>query len=200
MKILPVWNNVKESASASSHAERTQQRSECGRSPGASAPTTASPVSRIAAPYQSTLSLSGVTIIGADANTGLSVNMYCPPPPLLDLFLEDLRVGGAQAQKAHIPSPFSLSFSLARSHTRYFPARSLKPARLDRFALIVPDELLHFLANVSPSAIGKERNEGKSLPPWRCHFHTLRLAACQQTGHSKEAEWTERNQEPNDHS
>lgn len=48
-----------ESASASSHAERTQQRSECGRSPGASAPTTASPVSRIAAPYQSTLSLSG---------------------------------------------------------------------------------------------------------------------------------------------
>ncbi|KAK2872834.1 hypothetical protein Q8A67_022731 [Cirrhinus molitorella] len=59
MKILPVWNNVRESASASSHAERTQQRSECGRSPGASAPTTASPVSRIAAPYQSTLSLSG---------------------------------------------------------------------------------------------------------------------------------------------
>ncbi|KAL0993953.1 hypothetical protein UPYG_G00116030 [Umbra pygmaea] len=63
-------------------------------------------------------------------------------------------------------------------------------AQLDRFALIVPDELLHFLANVSPSAIGKERNEGKSLPPWRCHFHTLRLAACQQTGHSKEVEWT----------
>lgn len=92
------------------------------------------------------------------------------------------------------------SLSLSRSHARYFPARSLKPARLDRFALIVPDELLHFLANVSPSAIGKERNEGKSLPPWRCHFHTLRLAACQQTGHSKEAEWTERNQEPNDHS
>lgn len=85
-----------------------------------------------------------------------------------------------------------LSFSLFLSHARYFPARSLKPARLDRFALIVPDELLHFLANVSPSAIGKERNEGKSLPPWRCHFHTLRLAACQQTGHSKEAEWTER--------
>ncbi len=47
------------SASASSHAEQTQQRSECGRSPGASAPTTASPVSCIAAPYQSTLSLSG---------------------------------------------------------------------------------------------------------------------------------------------
>lgn len=48
-----------ESASASSHAERTQQRSECGRSPGVSAPTMASPVSCIAAPYQSTLSLSG---------------------------------------------------------------------------------------------------------------------------------------------
>ncbi|ROL48048.1 hypothetical protein DPX16_18648 [Anabarilius grahami] len=98
------------------------------------------------------------------------------------------------------PHSLARSLSLSRSHARYFPARSLKPARLDRFALIVPDELLHFLANVSPSAIGKERNEGKSLPPWRCHFHTLRLAACQQTGHSKEAEWTERNQEPNDHS
>ncbi|CAK6953830.1 hypothetical protein GBF38_019806 [Scomber scombrus] len=63
-------------------------------------------------------------------------------------------------------------------------------AQLDRFALIVPDELLHFLANVSQSAIGKERNEGKSLPPWRCHFHTLVLDACQQTGQSKEVEWT----------
>jgi len=98
------------------------------------------------------------------------------------------------------PLARALSLFLSHSHARYFPARSLKPARLDRFALIVPDELLHFLANVSPSAIGKERNEGKSLPPWRCHFHTLRLAACQQTGHSKEAEWTEGNQEPNDHS
>ncbi|GAA6070838.1 uncharacterized, partial [Tachysurus ichikawai] len=65
-----------------------------------------------------------------------------------------------------------------------------RAARLDRFASIVPDELLHFLANVSPSAIGKERNEGKSLPPWRCHFHTLDLAACQRSGHSKEMDWT----------
>ncbi|KAJ8348414.1 hypothetical protein SKAU_G00270030 [Synaphobranchus kaupii] len=67
-----------------------------------------------------------------------------------------------------------------------------QPAPLDRFALIVPDELLHFPANVSPSAIGKERNEGKSLPPWRCHFHTLQLAARQQTGHSQEVEWDSR--------
>ncbi|KAG7321395.1 hypothetical protein KOW79_015810 [Hemibagrus wyckioides] len=65
-----------------------------------------------------------------------------------------------------------------------------RAARPDRFASIVPDELLHFLANVSPSAIGKERNEGKSLPPWRCHFHTLDLAACQRSGHSKEMDWT----------
>lgn len=85
----------------------------------------------------------------------------------------------------NIPSP--------RAHIRaaaLFSSSEPQTARLDRFALIVPDELLHFLANVSPSAIGKERNEGKSLPPWRCHFHTLRLAACQQTGHSKEVEWT----------
>ncbi|KAG8008586.1 hypothetical protein GBF38_019806 [Nibea albiflora] len=71
-----------------------------------------------------------------------------------------------------------------------FSSSGASTAQLDRFALIVPDELLHFLANVSQSAIGKERNEGKSLPPWRCHFHTLGLAACQQTGQSKEVEWT----------
>ncbi|KAI9542343.1 hypothetical protein NQZ68_020690 [Dissostichus eleginoides] len=69
-----------------------------------------------------------------------------------------------------------------------FSSSGASTAQLDRFALIVPDELLHFLANVSQSAIGKERNEGKSLPPWRCHFHTLGLAACQQTGQWKEAE------------
>ncbi|KAK2879606.1 hypothetical protein Q8A73_023418 [Channa argus] len=71
-----------------------------------------------------------------------------------------------------------------------FSSSGASTAQLDRFALIVPDELLHFLANVSQSAIGKERNEGKSLPPWRCHFHTLGLAACQQTGQSKEVDWT----------
>ncbi|KAG9346686.1 hypothetical protein JZ751_006998 [Albula glossodonta] len=53
------------------------------------------------------------------------------------------------------------------SHERTTNISEPQPAQLDRFALIVPDELLHFPANVSPSAIGKERNEGKSLPPWR---------------------------------
>jgi len=83
------------------------------------------------------------------------------------------------------PSPLFLSSAAA-----IFSSSGASTAQLDRFALIVPDELLHFLANVSQSAIGKERNEGKSLPPWRCHFHTLGLAACQQTGQSKEMEWT----------
>lgn len=90
------------------------------------------------------------------------------PPPLLSL-------------------PPSLSLSSAAA---IFSSSGASTAKLDRFALIVPDELLHFLANVSQSAIGKERNEGKSLPPWRCHFHTLGLAACQQTGQSKKADWT----------
>lgn len=71
-----------------------------------------------------------------------------------------------------------------------FSSSGASAAQLDRFALIVPDELLHFLANVSQSAIGKERNEGKSLPPWRCHFHTLGLAACQQTGRREDVEWS----------
>lgn len=86
-------------------------------------------------------------------------------------------------------TPSSLSPSLS-SAAAIFSSSGASTAQLDRFALIVPDELLHFLANVSQSAIGKERNEGKSLPPWRCHFHTLGLAACQQTGQSKEVEWT----------
>lgn len=71
------------------------------------------------------------------------------------------------------------SRALAFGAAALFSSSEPQTARLDRFALIVPDELLHFLANVSPSAIGKERNEGKSLPPWRCHFQTLRLAASQ---------------------
>ncbi|KAI7796334.1 hypothetical protein IRJ41_023383 [Triplophysa rosa] len=143
------------------------------------------------------------TRITAGTSAGPLANILLPPPPL-DAFMEDVRIGGGRAQKAvrhfdmeiyqrvfgcvTMASPLEL---LWHYHTLTLQeARSLKPARLDRFALIVPDELLHFLANVSPSAIGKERNEGKSLPPWRCHFHTLRLAACQQTGHSKEVEWT----------
>lgn len=81
----------------------------------------------------------------------------------------------------------SLSLSSAAA---IFSGSGASTAQLDRFALIVPDELLHFLANVSQSAIGKERNEGKSLPPWRCHFHTLGLAACQQTGRTEETEWS----------
>lgn len=91
-----------------------------------------------------------------------------------------------------LPSPpqsllCRLSFSSAAA---IFSSSGASAAQLDRFALIVPDELLHFLANVSQSAIGKERNEGKSLPPWRCHFHTLGLAACQQTGRSEEVDWS----------
>lgn len=59
--------------------------------------------------------------------------------------------------------------------------RSQQQRRADRSALIVPDELLHFPANArSPVCDWEEaRNGGKFLPPWRCHFPTLQLAACQ---------------------
>ncbi|KAM7397967.1 hypothetical protein PAMA_006035 [Pampus argenteus] len=88
------------------------------------------------------------------------------------------------------PKPyFYCNSSNSWSAAAIFSSTGASAAQLDRFALIVPDELLHFLANVSQSAIGKERNEGKSLPPWRCHFHTLGLDACQQTGQWKEVEW-----------
>lgn len=101
-------------------------------------------------------------------------------------------VGWLRAELGEYPllsSPLPPSLSLS-SAAAIFSSSGASTAKLDRFALIVPDELLHFLANVSQSAIGKERNEGKSLPPWRCHFHTLGLAACQQTGQSKKADWT----------
>ena len=97
------------------------------------------------------------------------------------------RVGRTPPPLSLFLSPLSFSLSSAAA---IFYCTGASTAQLDRFALIVPDELLHFLANVSQSAIGKERNEGKSLPPWRCHFHTLVLDACQQTGQSKEVEWT----------
>ncbi|KAK5599096.1 hypothetical protein CRENBAI_026094 [Crenichthys baileyi] len=103
-------------------------------------------------------------------------------------------VGYGQSFAQHPLLFLSLCLSLSRCFSlqlpRYFPGSGASAAQLDRFALIVPDELLHFLANVSQPAIGKERNEGKSLPPWRCHFHTLGLAACQQTGQSEEMEWS----------
>lgn len=61
----------------------------------------------------------------------------------------------------------------------------------DRFALILPDELLHFPANVRAPAIGKEpeteenfcRPGGVTSP----HFSWPRA---RQTGRSQEAEWT----------
>lgn len=63
----------------------------------------------------------------------------------------------------------------------------------DRFALILPDELLHFPANVRAPAIGKEpeteenfcRPGGVTSP----HFSWPRA---RQTGRSQEAEWTQR--------
>lgn len=79
--------------------------------------------------------------------------------------------------------------------------RSLAPqtrillAPHDRFALILPDELLHFPANVRAPAIGKEpeteenfcRPGGVTSP----HFSWPRA---RQTGRSQEAEWTLRPQ------
>ncbi|CAL8399805.1 unnamed protein product [Boreogadus saida] len=80
----------------------------------------------------------------------------------------------------HWPSKANISTTPSGERkTTWNGSSELQPHKPDRSALIVPDELLHFPANVSRSAIGKESNEGKSLPPWRCHFHTLRLAACQ---------------------
>lgn len=75
--------------------------------------------------------------------------------------------------------------------------RSLAPqtrillAPHDRFALILPDELLHFPANVRAPVIGKEpeteenfcRPGGVTSP----HFSWPRA---RQTGRSQEAEWT----------
>lgn len=59
--------------------------------------------------------------------------------------------------------------------------RSQQQRRADRSALIVPDELFHFPANARAPVCDWEgaRNGGKFLPPWRCHFPTLQLAACQ---------------------
>ena len=85
---------------------------------------------------------------------------------------------GLPAAQQLSSSSLFLSFSLSVVFF-FVPARSFNRTSPIDSALIVPDELLHFPANVSRSAIGKESNEGKSLPPWRCHFHTLRLAACQ---------------------
>lgn len=64
----------------------------------------------------------------------------------------------------------------------FFGCQSLLgAASVDRCSLIVPDELLHFPANVRPPAAGEgARNGGENfLPPWRCRFPALRLAACQ---------------------
>ncbi|KAL1261708.1 hypothetical protein QQF64_006973 [Cirrhinus molitorella] len=70
---------------------------------------------------------------------------------------------------------------LWRTVTRNPPQTRSQQRRTDRSALIVPDELFHFPANARAPVCDWEgaRNGGKFLPPWRCHFPTLQLAACQ---------------------
>jgi len=73
---------------------------------------------------------------------------------------------------------------LWRTVTRNPPQTRSQQRRTDRSALIVPDELFHFPANARAPVCDWEgaRNGGKFLPPWRCHFPTLQLAACQTHG------------------